>query len=41
MNRWTNALAGMLLAAMLAVAALPGHAETQEEGAPGNSLPRP
>ena len=34
MNRWTNALAGMLLAAMLAVVALPGHAETQEERRP-------
>ena len=34
MNRWTNALAGMLLAAMLAVVALPGHAEAQEEGRP-------
>ena len=30
MNRWTNALAGMLLA----VACLPGHAQTQEEGRP-------
>ena len=34
MNRWTNALAGMLLAAMPAVVALPGHAEAQEEGRP-------
>ena len=34
MNRWTNALAGMLLAAMLAVVALPGHAEAQEERRP-------
>ena len=34
MNRWTNALAGMLLAAMLAVVALPEHAEAQEERRP-------
>ena len=34
MNRWTNALTGMLLAAMLAVVALPEHAKTQEERRP-------
>ena len=34
MNHWTNALAGMLLAAMLAVVALPEHAEAQEERRP-------
>ena len=38
MNRCTNALARMLLAAMLAVVCFPGHAEAQEERRPELSV---